>query len=291
MPDSTRVAAASALPDRIAFLGFGLIGGSIALALREAGSRAHLSAWTPAGAGPARGLRGELIDVAAPNAAAAIDGAGLVILAGPPLAILDSLRDLAGVLRPDLAPDATITDVASTKAMIVATAEDLDLPFVGGHPMAGRELNGVEAADAALFVDRPWVIAADAGAAGPHIDRVEALALAVGARPVRMTPIDHDVAVAAISHVPLVAAAALVESAAADPAAWDVARPLAAGGWRVDDAPGPWRHRHGRRHHRHQRATDREPAARLPGRDRFLACRPRSDRRRRQARRDRRGIR
>jgi prephenate dehydrogenase len=232
VPDSTRAAAASALPDRIAFLGFGLIGGSIALALREAGSRAHIAAWTPGGAGPREGRRRELIDVAPSDAAATVDGAGLVILAGPPLAILDSLRDLAGPLRAGLAPDVTITDVASTKALIVAMAEDLALPFVGGHPMAGRESTGVASATADLFLDRPWVVVAADGTAERHSDRVDALARAVGARPVRMAPLDHDLAVAAISHVPLIAAAALVESAAADAPAWDAARPLAAGGWR-----------------------------------------------------------
>jgi prephenate dehydrogenase len=62
--------------------------------------------------------------------------------------------------------------------------------------------------------------------------KVEALVTATGARAMRMTAIEHDLAVAAISHVPLIAAAALVESIATDPARWSVARPLAAGGWR-----------------------------------------------------------
>lgn len=232
VPDSTRAAAAGALPDRIAFLGLGLIGGSIALALREAGSPSHLAAWTPGGGGPQEGARRGLIDAVAPDAAAAVEGAGLVILAGPPMSILHGLRDLAGPLRSVLDPDVTITDVASTKALIVATAEDLGLPFVGGHPMAGRERTGVASATADLFLDRPWVIAAGDDTGAAHLDRVENLARAVGARPVRMTPLDHDLAVAAISHLPLIAAAALVESVAADRAAWDAARPLAASGWR-----------------------------------------------------------
>jgi prephenate dehydrogenase len=130
------------LLDRIAFLGFGLIGGSIALALRDAGCHARLIAWTPAGSGPAEGVRLGFLDEAAPTAAKAIDGAGLVILAGPPLAIVATLRDMAGPMRGALADGATITDVASTKSIIVATAEDLKLPFVGGHPMAGRETSG-----------------------------------------------------------------------------------------------------------------------------------------------------
>jgi prephenate dehydrogenase len=231
-PNAARAAAIARLPERIAFLGFGLVGGSIALALRDAGSAARLAAWTPSGHGPAEGLRRELLDVASPTAEAALDGASLVILAGPPLAIIQTLKDLAGPLRSALARDATVTDVGSTKALIVATAEDLHLPFVGGHPMAGREATGVGAAIADLFIDRTWVVVAAEGAGSVHGERVEALARAVGARPVSMTAIEHDLAVAAISHLPLVAAAALVESVASDPTAWASARPLAATGWR-----------------------------------------------------------
>jgi prephenate dehydrogenase len=135
-------------------------------------------------------------------------------------------------MRERLAPGATVTDTASTKALIVATADGLGLPFVGGHPMAGRETAGFASAAADLFVGRPWVVAPADGASASDITRVEALAEAVGADPVRMTPIDHDLAVAAISHLPLVAAAALVEAGASDPDRWPVARALAAGGWR-----------------------------------------------------------
>ena len=163
MADSARRAAASGLPDRVAFLGFGLIGGSIALALREAGSAARIAAWTPDGNGPAEGLRRGLLDAAPASAAEALDGAGLVVLAGPPLAILASLGELAGALRGVLVEGATITDVASTKAVITTTAADLGLPFVGGHPMAGRETTGVGSATADLFHDRPWVIVAADG--------------------------------------------------------------------------------------------------------------------------------
>jgi prephenate dehydrogenase len=229
---AARGAAAASLPDRIAFLGFGLIGGSIALALREAGCTARISAWTPAGAGPGEGLRRGLLDAAPQDPGAALDGAGLVILAGPPLSVLDHLGDLAGPMRDRLAPEATITDVASTKAIIVATAEDRGLAFVGDHPMAGRETAGVGSASAELFEGRPWVVAPAEGAGARDVECVEALATAVGGRPLRMAPIDHDLAVAAISHLPLIAAAALVEAVASDGERWPAARTLAAGGWR-----------------------------------------------------------
>jgi prephenate dehydrogenase len=229
---NARVAAAANLPHRIAFLGFGLIGGSIAMALRTAGCTARIAAWTPAGTGPGEGLRRGILDAAPRNAAAVLEGAGLVILAGPPISVLDHLRHLAGPMRDRLAPGVTITDVASTKGSIVAAAEDLGLAFVGGHPMAGRETTGLGSAAADLFEGRPWVVAPAAAAREDDVRRVEALATAVGARPLQMAPIDHDLAVAAISHLPLIAAAALVEAVVSDAARWPAARALAAGGWR-----------------------------------------------------------
>jgi prephenate dehydrogenase len=232
--DPPRASAVARLPSRIAFIGFGLIGGSIAMALREAGHGGQLAAWTPSGSGPREGQRRGLLDHAAPTAAAAIQGAGLVVLAGPPLTVLAGLDDLAGTLRPHLADGATVTDVASTKGLIIERARALRLPFVGGHPMAGRELSGVAAAAADLFVDRPWVIVRTEDPESTHLDLVEGLASATGARPIRMTAEEHDAAVASISHLPLVVAAALVESVAGRSvggSSWPLARRLAATGW------------------------------------------------------------
>jgi prephenate dehydrogenase len=229
-----RRAAARLLPDRIAFLGLGLIGGSIASALRAADTQSRLVAWTPSGRGPSEALRRGLIDEASPTAEAAIRGAGLVVLAGPPLAMLELLDALAGPLDAALGDDATITDVASTKEAIADRAASNGLRFVGGHPMAGREATGFGAADAELFVDRPWVVVGTAHASGADVARVEALATATGAQPVHLSAGEHDAAVAAISHLPLVAAAALVEAVAGQTAArsaWSTGRSLAAGGW------------------------------------------------------------
>jgi prephenate dehydrogenase len=230
--------AAGLLPSRIAFLGFGLIGGSIAAAVRSAGGHgARMVAWTPAGNGPAEGLRRGLLDEAAPTAAAALDGAELIVLAGPPLVILSTLAEVADELRAAAGQGATVTDVGSTKRLIMEAAARARLPFVGGHPMAGRETTGAASASAELFVDRPWVIVAGEGARPRDVERVEALAGATGARPITLEADEHDAAVAAISHLPLVVAAALVEAAAGagsrgpKAADWPLARSLAATGW------------------------------------------------------------
>lgn len=222
-------------PVRIAFLGFGLIGGSIARRLamvRGSGSDGvtDLVAWSPTGVGPMEAVRDGVLDRAAPTPEAAIDGADLIVLAAPATACLAWLDDLAGPLRGLLAPGATITDVASTKAALVARAMALGLPFVGGHPMAGRETTGYAAATPDLFLERPWVIVPGGDDSAPT--RVEWLATSCGARPIRMSAAAHDAAVAGVSHLPLLTAAALVDAVAGTRDDWPAARLLAATGWR-----------------------------------------------------------
>ena len=223
---------------RVAMLGFGLIGGSIARALREAPDRAAwaVTAWSPTGAGTAQAQRDGSIERAAASPEEALDGAELVVLAAPPSATLDLLDRLGGPLRGVLDPGTVVTDVASTKGAIVATAARHDLRFVGGHPMAGRETAGYGAATHDLFVDRPWVVVPGARADDAATLAVRTLAAACGARAVTMDAAAHDALVAAISHLPLVVAASLVESVAGTPAHpaadWPAARAIAATGWR-----------------------------------------------------------
>jgi prephenate dehydrogenase len=209
----------------LAFLGLGQIGGSVARAALASGFATRVSAWTPSGAGP-RAAAADGIEPAA-TLEAAVRGAQLVVLAAPPLACLDLLVAL-GALDPSVPGDAVVTDVASTKSEIVERAGQIGLRFVGGHPMAGREATGYASSDAALVVDRPWVVvpAADVEAT----DRVLALATACGARPIRMSAAEHDEAVALISHAPLVVSAAMAGAAVGRPE-WDAAAVLAAGGW------------------------------------------------------------
>lgn len=226
---------------RIAFLGLGLIGGSIARALREPAvtgpfARAELTAWTPTGLGPAEALRAGIIDRVARSVADAVTGADLVVLAAPPLEILGLLDRLAGPDRESLGAATIVTDVASTKSAIVSRAVAAGLRFVGGHPMAGREASGFGAGDTALLRGRPWVVADDPTADAAAIELVEGLAAACGALPVRMTAAAHDAATAAVSHLPLIAAVALVEAVvgaagAPDRDDWPQAAGLAATGW------------------------------------------------------------
>jgi prephenate dehydrogenase len=222
---------------RVAFLGMGLIGGSVARALRRSPEQLpelELVAWTPDGRGPRAAAGAGVVDTAAETPDGALVGAALVVLAGPADVVVDTVVRLGrdGDLRGSLDETATVTDVASTKGAVVDAANAAGLRFVGGHPMAGREASGFDASDANLFVDRPWVVVPGGHAGTEDIARVEWLASTSGARPIRATARDHDDAVAAISHMPLVVAAALAEAIAEDEA-WSrsLARSLATTGW------------------------------------------------------------
>ncbi len=206
-------------------LGLGLIGGSVARAATDGGMTVR--AWTPGGSGPERAAGDGITRAMGLNDAVA--DADLVVLAAPPLASLE-LVDALAAPSSALPAGAVVTDVTSTKVAIVERARAAGLRFVGGHPLAGRETSGYAASDAELFVGRPWVIVSPEPSDADAEARVEALITVCGARPVRMTAAAHDRAVAAISHLPLVVAAALTE-AVVDGTDWEAARELAAGGW------------------------------------------------------------
>ena len=221
---------------RITFLGLGLIGGSVARALRRAPEHAEtrIVAWTPSGNGPRAALAAGVIDAVADDVASAIEGADLVVLTAPPVACLTIISRLGGDLRDRLVAGATVTDVASTKAELFRAARDVGIPYVGGHPMAGRETSGFQAADDDLFAGRPWVITEAVGGGDPAV--VRALALACRAVPVDVDAEHHDRLVAAISHAPLLASVALAEAVTGAPGApeanWAAAGALSASGWR-----------------------------------------------------------
>jgi prephenate dehydrogenase len=218
----------------IAFIGFGLIAGSVARAVRA--TRAldgwTMAGWSPSGAGPEQARAEGVLNVVATSPNTVILGADIVVLGAPATDCLALIDQLAGPWRSALPVDAVVTDVASTKAAIVAHADAAGLPFVGGHPMAGLDSAGYGASVADLFAGRPWVVVPGAHARPQDIQRVEALADACRAVAVRLDATEHDRAVAGISHLPLVVAAALAESVAGRGSDWPTAASLAAGGWR-----------------------------------------------------------
>ncbi len=222
----------------VAFLGFGLIAGSIARAIRANPATVDWTvvAWSPSGDGPRQAVEDGIADHLVGDPQAALAGADLVVLGAPATGCLTLIDRLGGSWRNSLPDDAVVTDVASTKARILERADAAEVRFIGGHPLAGREAAGYEASTADLFVDRPWVLVPGAFARPGDLERVEALAQASSARVVVMDAAAHDRAVAGISHLPLIAAVALVEAVVGREGHrdddWPVAADLAASGWR-----------------------------------------------------------
>jgi prephenate dehydrogenase len=144
------------------------------------------------------------------------------------------MRSLLQDIATTATPGAVVTDVASTKAQIISWAEEFlptSVAFVGGHPMTGKELSGVESADAALFQGRIYCLTPTAHTRPVAINKVSILIEALGARVRFLEPAEHDGQVAGISHLPFVASVALMKTVAEGPA-WGDAAMLAAGGFR-----------------------------------------------------------
>ena len=217
--------------DRIAIIGLGLIGGSIGLALKEAGPKDVTIAGTARSRETVqRAKRFHAIDEAAHSPEEAVQGAKLVIVASPIMTFPLIFDEIA----PHLAEGAIVTDVASTKGQVLRWAKEKLPPtahFVGGHPMAGKETTGIEEADPDLFRGKPWVITPSVDATEQAIATVVALAQTLGATPMFMDADEHDSYVAAISHLPLTMAAALF-SVALTSAAWPELAGLASSGFR-----------------------------------------------------------
>jgi prephenate dehydrogenase len=198
----------------VSVVGLGQLGGSLAAALAAQGR--DVSGWD--------------VDPAARDAAAARgvritrELAGIVVLAVPLPAMSTALDGLT------VDPDATVTDLGSVKGPVLDTVGATFGPrFVGGHPMCGTERSGHAATDPALFTGARWAVGLEVDTELPRWLRVTEVALAVGAEVVPVTAAEHDDAVAAISHVPHLLAAALAAAAAE---AGPLAAALAAGSFR-----------------------------------------------------------
>lgn len=216
--------------NRVAIIGVGLIGGSLGMSLC------------------ARGLAGEVVGSGSrvenlrlalelgavqrieDTPAEGVAGADLVIIATPVSVTIPVLLEIL----PHLSPGVVVTDVGSTKAGVVRKAESLlpsGVSFLGGHPMAGSEQAGVRGADPYLFENAFYVLTPTSKTSPEALETGRKLAGGVGARVVEMTPEQHDQAVAAVSHLPHLLAAALVNTALQMPDS-DGILPLAAGGFR-----------------------------------------------------------
>ena len=203
--------AAAPLFERIAFVGIGLVGGSLARDVR----RLRLARTTVAAdlcpESLRRALDLRLVDESASDAAAAVRGADLVVLGVP----VGASGEVAAAIAPALGPDAVVTDVGSVKARVSElVAPHLDMRrFVPGHPVAGTENSGPDAAVDRLFEGRWCILTPDERADPAAVARVEALWRAVGSRVDRMDARHHDQVLAITSHLPHLLAFNLVNTA------------------------------------------------------------------------------
>ena len=191
----------------IAIVGLGLIGGSIALGVRERWPQARVFG-VDTDAVAAHVLGSGAIDKAFSSVAALPDVA-LVILAAPVRQNVDLLQQVA---QRRLA--CTVTDVGGTKRAIVQAARALppDVRFVGGHPLGGGERGGFAFARPDLFAGRPWILSPDGQHPDLAVDLVSRLVTGLGARPVIVDAAEHDRLMAFLSHLPQLTASALMET-------------------------------------------------------------------------------
>jgi prephenate dehydrogenase len=193
---------------RIAIIGLGLMGGSLALALQG-----KCAALYGADANPAvveQACRRKVVERASCDPAEILASADLVVLAAPAGAILALLHDL-----PDLTQGGPVVlDLGSTKRQIVAAMSELPPRFdpIGGHPMCGKESSGLENASADLFCGAPFALTALPRTSPAARSLAEQLALAVRARPLWIDAVTHDDWTAATSHLPYLLACALAQA-------------------------------------------------------------------------------
>jgi prephenate dehydrogenase len=195
----------------LAVIGVGLIGGSLARALREAGAVGEVVGCGRGRENLERAVELGVVDRYTHDIAEAAAGADLVFLAVP----LGAMRDAFLALRDSLGQNALVTDGGSAKGSVVAdclaAAPELLARFVPGHPIAGTERNGVEASFAALYRNRRVILTPLAGNHADAVARVRAMWQACGAEVTEMSVEHHDEVLAATSHLPHMLAFGLVD--------------------------------------------------------------------------------
>lgn len=216
--------------EKIAVLGLGLIGGSLGLALQRIGVARQIAGYDSNPDATQRALARGAITHMCITVEEAVQQADMVILAAPILALPGLFERIAPALKPGV----LVTDTASTKAEVLTWASNLlpaDVVFVGGHPMAGREHSGIEAAEEGLFEGCAYCLTPTAQTPAEALAQLSEIVLRLGAHPLVLDAKRHDHLVAGISHVPFVLSSVLVQALCRDEDWPDMTR-LAAGGFR-----------------------------------------------------------
>ena len=203
--------------ERLALIGCGLMGGSFALAARQAGLVRTIVGFSASEKTCQRARELRVIDQACASVAEAVHGADLVLLAVPVGAMASSFAAMA----PALSAQALLMDVGSTKSDVIAAAQahlgDKLACFVPAHPIAGKEVAGIEHADARLYQDRRTILTPLSSNSMRHTKQAHDIWSAMGSHVSTMTAADHDQTFAAVSHLPHLLAFAAVHALATHP--------------------------------------------------------------------------
>lgn len=217
--------------DRITIIGTGLIGTSLGLALKKANlSKCEIVGHDKEPSASSKAQRRGAVDKADRNLISSVEGARIVIIATPPMAIRETMEYIA----PHLAEGVLVTDTGSTKSNVLKWADEIfpaGVNFVGGHPMAGKESSGPDAAEATLFDGATYAICATPSADYQAVQTLASLVESIGATPYFIGAEEHDSYVAAVSHLPFILSVALV-GCTSDSPSWDDISTLAASGYR-----------------------------------------------------------
>ena len=216
---------------RIAIIGLGLIGGSLALALKKKSAKGtEIIGFSRSTETVARAKDCGVIDQAARGPASAAAGADMVIIATPVMATKDVLASISE----HLSPRCLVTDTGSTKVEVMQWAGKYlssKISFIGGHPMAGKETSGIGEADADLFRGCVYCLTPSPCATPLAVRKMKKLVESIGAKPFFIDAETHDNLVAGVSHLPMLLSAAFV-TATMKSRLWPEMAKLAAGGYR-----------------------------------------------------------
>ncbi len=215
---------------KITIVGLGLIGGSLGLALKGGLPDVEIVGHDRDAEVELTAQKRAAISRREHNLPRAIEGASIVIVATPITTMADVFKQIA----PDLLNGALVTDTASTKAEVMRWAADLlpgHVDFVGGHPMAGKETQGIGNAEATLFKGRGYCICPSLSASPTAIQQVAGIAQLVGSEPLFMDAAEHDQYAAAVSHLPLIVSTAMFTLLRSSPS-WEDLGMMASSGFR-----------------------------------------------------------
>ncbi len=217
--------------DKITIIGLGLIGGSIGLGLKQkASDKVAVSGYDKELEAGRKAEKLKAVDKAHWKLEDAVKDAKMVIIATPVLAI----REMLELISDMVPPGCVVTDTGSTKSEIMNWAEEYlprEVSFVGGHPMAGKEFSGIDAADATLFQNARYAVIPGRRAKEEAVRAVLGMVELLEAKPYFLDAVEHDSYVAAVSHLPIIVSSALVSLTTKSPS-WREMSKMAATGYR-----------------------------------------------------------